>query len=376
MSGNYEKIFYDLFYSEHSGKGDAELQAIALTDSKKIAALPANASPAMIAEANKWYAEMKACSDILAERRAKKKATDAAVEEWKGNTKNRTNSLLINLPTATSLIGQLIAAILEEERLTADELSVWCDELAVMERDELESVLNKLVDEQVLVEEDGRYKCINVCTDTLYPENPVEWGAELVRAAMAVKSRHPERVAERAELVLTCLEYAQAPLTAEELRKEMSYYSFLVDEGKFLESDVEIDEYDLGSVLSFMVSNKVLDVHKMGDDSAYYIKQMGKVLNRNIKDIIAKAMQTVRASMGEDPTSTQLDNLGYMERILTVFAERDEEMTIDELIMASPELDQLSNQRVSALVRTLKDNNCLIRTERSRKAYFSLNKEG
>lgn len=44
--------------------------------------------------------------------------------------------------------------------------------------------------------------------------------------------------------------------------------------------------------------------------------------------------------------------------------------TITDLMKSVPELADLSNQRVSALVRQLKDSGSVIRTEEKRKAYF------
>jgi DNA-binding transcriptional regulator GbsR (MarR family) len=44
--------------------------------------------------------------------------------------------------------------------------------------------------------------------------------------------------------------------------------------------------------------------------------------------------------------------------------------TITDLMKSVPELADLSNQRVSALVRQLKDADLVVRTEEKRKAYF------
>lgn len=46
--------------------------------------------------------------------------------------------------------------------------------------------------------------------------------------------------------------------------------------------------------------------------------------------------------------------------------------TITDIIKSVPECADLTNQRVSALVRQLKDEGKVVRTEDKRKAYFSL----
>ena len=51
--------------------------------------------------------------------------------------------------------------------------------------------------------------------------------------------------------------------------------------------------------------------------------------------------------------------------------ERDHFYTITELQKSIPECAELSNQRVSALVRQMVADGAVIRTEDKRKAYFS-----
>lgn len=46
--------------------------------------------------------------------------------------------------------------------------------------------------------------------------------------------------------------------------------------------------------------------------------------------------------------------------------------TITDIIKSVPECADLTNQRVSALIRQLKDEGMVVRTEDKRKAYFSL----
>lgn len=71
------------------------------------------------------------------------------------------------------------------------------------------------------------------------------------------------------------------------------------------------------------------------------------------------------------PTTTQKANEGYKEAIVS-FMEQGQRFTISELMKDVVELEGLTNQRVSALVRQLKDEGLVVRTEEKRKAYFSL----
>lgn len=76
-------------------------------------------------------------------------------------------------------------------------------------------------------------------------------------------------------------------------------------------------------------------------------------------------------SSEKKPTATQVANDGIKAAILEGM-EADRLYTITELIKEIPELAELTNQRVSALVRQLKDDEKIMRVEDKRKAYFRL----
>ena len=84
-----------------------------------------------------------------------------------------------------------------------------------------------------------------------------------------------------------------------------------------------------------------------------------------LKESISK-----KNSAERKPTATQKANEGYKEAILS-FMEVDKKYTISELMKSVVEIADLSNQRVSALVRQLKESGLVERTEEKRKAYFS-----
>lgn len=84
-----------------------------------------------------------------------------------------------------------------------------------------------------------------------------------------------------------------------------------------------------------------------------------------LKESISK-----KNSAERKPTATQKANESYKEAILT-FMEVGKKYTISELMKSVVEIADLSNQRVSALVRQLKEAGLVERTEEKRKAYFS-----
>ena len=71
------------------------------------------------------------------------------------------------------------------------------------------------------------------------------------------------------------------------------------------------------------------------------------------------------------PTAQQTANEGVKQAILNGM-EVNRLYTITELIKEIPECAEMTNQRVSALVRQLVDSGAVKRTEDKRKAYFSL----
>ena len=84
-----------------------------------------------------------------------------------------------------------------------------------------------------------------------------------------------------------------------------------------------------------------------------------------------KASISKKNSAERKPTATQKANEGYKTAILD-FMEVGKKYTITDLMKSVVELTDLSNQRVSALVRQLKDDGLVKRVEEKRKAYFFL----
>ena len=77
-------------------------------------------------------------------------------------------------------------------------------------------------------------------------------------------------------------------------------------------------------------------------------------------------------SADKKPTAVQVANEGIKDVILETLENADRMMTISEMQKANAELGELSNQRISALVRQLLTDGKLERIEDKRKAYFKL----
>ena len=75
-------------------------------------------------------------------------------------------------------------------------------------------------------------------------------------------------------------------------------------------------------------------------------------------------------SAEKKPTAVQIANEGIKSVIYDVLVENGNLMTISEMQKASAELGELSNQRISALVRQLLADGKVERIEEKRKAYL------
>ena len=84
-----------------------------------------------------------------------------------------------------------------------------------------------------------------------------------------------------------------------------------------------------------------------------------------------KASYEKKASADRKPTPTQLENQNHKAAILAVLAD-GVQRTVSDLMKEVPVLADLSNQRVSAIVRQLTLSGEVVRIEDKRKAYFKL----
>lgn len=93
------------------------------------------------------------------------------------------------------------------------------------------------------------------------------------------------------------------------------------------------------------------------------------------KLVALKASIEKKNSAERKPTATQTANEGFKTAIITGM-EHGKGYTITDLMKSIPEIADLSNQRVSAIVRQMVESGTLQREEIKRKAYFSLADEG
>ena len=74
-------------------------------------------------------------------------------------------------------------------------------------------------------------------------------------------------------------------------------------------------------------------------------------------------------SAEKKPTATQIANEGIKNVILETLSEKS--MTITEMQKSNSELAELSNQKISALLKQMTESGSVKREEIKRKAYFS-----
>lgn len=100
------------------------------------------------------------------------------------------------------------------------------------------------------------------------------------------------------------------------------------------------------------------------------VKEMG---NLEAVEKLEKMLAQVekKSTTEKKPTATQLENVNLKEAILLSMSV-GEKYTVTDIMKGCVEVGELSNQRVSALVRQLLLDGKLEREEIKRKAYFSL----
>lgn len=114
------------------------------------------------------------------------------------------------------------------------------------------------------------------------------------------------------------------------------------------------------------MTNKValnVAIEVLGADAQY-----AEVVEK-LKKMLAQVEK--KNSADRKPTKTQTENEGLKEAILASM-EVGSKYTITDIMKNCSAVADLSNQRVSALVRQLKESGELVREEIKRKAYFSL----
>lgn len=83
------------------------------------------------------------------------------------------------------------------------------------------------------------------------------------------------------------------------------------------------------------------------------------------------ALLEKKNSAEKKPTKTQVENAGIKEAILDYMVEGTR-YTVTEIIKGCGECKDLSNQKVSAILRQMVNENVIIKVEDKRKSYFEL----
>ena len=114
-------------------------------------------------------------------------------------------------------------------------------------------------------------------------------------------------------------------------------------------------------------------MEKMTNSKALAFVLANATLPTDVKEKLEtmKAQFVKKNSADRKPTATQTENVGFKSAIVDAM-EVGKAYTITDLMKCVPALADLSNQRVSAIVRQLKDEGTVVREEIKRKAYFSL----
>ena len=117
-----------------------------------------------------------------------------------------------------------------------------------------------------------------------------------------------------------------------------------------------------------MTNKKVTKREKFEMLKALYEVQANPMLTEFIEhelELLAK-----KNTSEKKPTAVQVANEGLKEVILNVLTENGGLMTVTDIQKSCEELAELSNQKVSALIRQLKDDGKVEKVEDKRKSYF------
>ena len=79
-----------------------------------------------------------------------------------------------------------------------------------------------------------------------------------------------------------------------------------------------------------------------------------------------------KKSASKKPTKNQLANEDIKATLVTILTELDNPATVSEIMTDSRLESDLSNQKISSLLKQLKEDGTVVRTEDKGKAYYSL----
>ena len=104
----------------------------------------------------------------------------------------------------------------------------------------------------------------------------------------------------------------------------------------------------------------------------YFNELKGLVSDRqDLVDFIDHEIELLsKKSSRTTPTKTQVENEKIKEKIVATLVELDKYATITDIQNANTELSDLSNQKISALLKQLYDNKVIEKVIDKKKAYF------
>lgn len=111
-----------------------------------------------------------------------------------------------------------------------------------------------------------------------------------------------------------------------------------------------------------------------------YFKVLKEIVKGNEREVELVAFidheieLLVKKSAKSGMTATQKANAEIMEKIVNALAVMDKPVTVTELQKGFAELDALSNQKMSALLKKLVDEGRVVKTIDKKKSLFSLPK--
>lgn len=113
-------------------------------------------------------------------------------------------------------------------------------------------------------------------------------------------------------------------------------------------------------------------MEKMTYAKALEIAINGGTMTDEVKEKLSTLKTSIekKNSAERKPTATQTANEGFKTEILSAM-ESGKGYTITDLTKSVPAIAELSNQRVSAIVRQLVESGAVTREEIKRKAYFT-----
>ena len=275
----------DLYLIKYRDLDDETLRKIIYDNAKKATAMPN--TPGTLSALCQLNGESKACNQILSERVEHRNQIREGKKKWNDELEEKKENIFRNLSAAASANGQLIAAILEDEDgLTQSQIAAFCEELSECSEEELKAFLEELVKEGILRKEDDRYFLLDICTPTLYPEDPVEWNMHKYRQARIFRNEDPEEDWSKVRCLLTFIRMCDdfdmltKPYSAEELVQMMNNFRetgiYDPKNDGFTEDDmyaeVSMCDYDLQTLYSYGLVDRVV----IAGNNHYYFHMLGE----------------------------------------------------------------------------------------------------